>query len=151
MAAMVRRRQRGSTLVETAVVLLLFFTLVFAIIEFGTAYNEYHAITNAAREGARYSVAPCSYNDAMCGTSATGQLVDKHAVENIVKSYLLSANIDPTGTNVNVSVQQGETATVNGVQVNYTHVHVEARYSFFFLPFEPVTLKSDAVMRNENN
>lgn len=148
---MMKRQQRGSTLVETAVVLLLFFTLVFAIIEFGRAYNEYHAITNAAREGARYSVAPCSYNVAMCGTSATGQLVDKHAVENIVKSYLLSANIDPAGANMNVNVQQVETATLNGVQVNYTHVHVEASYSFFFLPFRPVLMKSDAVMRNENN
>ena len=131
--------------------ILLYFTLVFGVLEFGRAYNEYHVITNAAREAARYSVAPCSYNVAMCGMAASGQMMDKRAVENVVKSYLLSANIDPAGTNVAVNVQQTETAALNGVQVNYTHVHVEAPYSFFFLPFEPVTLKTDAVMRNENN
>jgi hypothetical protein len=37
------------------------------------------------------------------------------------------------------------------VKLGYTRVHVEAPYSFFFLPFNPVTLKTDAVMRNENN
>ena len=146
-----RRSQRGSTLVETAVVMLLFLTFVFATIEFGRAYNMYHAITNAARAGARYSVAPCSYNVAACGLANPGQLLDKTAVESVVKQHLAEANIDPTSANVIVNVQQGENVSVNSVQLGYTRVHVEAPYSFFFLPFDTVTLKTDAVMRNENN
>jgi Flp pilus assembly protein TadG len=145
------RSQRGTTLVETAVVITLFFTLVFATIEFGCAYNMYHAITNAARAGARYSVAPCSYDPSSCNTVAPGQMVDEASVENVVKQWLVSANIDPSSPNVVISVQQSETVTVNNVKLGYTRVHVEAPYSFFFLPFNPVTLKTDAVMRNENN
>lgn len=148
---MKRRRQLGATLLETAVVILLFFTLVFAIIEFGRAYNMYHAITNAARAGARYSVAPCSYSVVSCGSATPGQMVDKSAVEAVVKQWLTSANIDPAGTGVVVSVLQGETQNVNAVQQSYTRVHVEAPYSFFFLPVDTVTLKTDAVMRNEIN
>lgn len=145
------RSQRGSTLVETAVVIVLFFTLVFATIEFGCAYNMYHSITNAARAGARYSVAPCSYEPASCNTVLPGQMVDEKAVEKVVTQWLAAANIDSSSSNVVITVQQGQTVTVNNVKLSYTHVHVEAPYSFFFLPFGPVTLKSDAVMRNENN
>jgi hypothetical protein len=78
-------------------------------------------------------------------------MMDKADVESLVKQRLASANIDPSGNNVVVSVQQGETENVNSVQLSYTHVHVEAPYSFFFLPFDAVQLKSDAVMRNETN
>jgi Flp pilus assembly protein TadG len=147
---MKRRTQRGVTLVESAVVILLFFTFVFATIEFGRAYNMYHAITDAARAGARYSVAPCTYNGT-CGNATAGQALDQSAVVAVVKQSLSSANIDPSGTNVVVTVQQSASVNVNNVQLGYTHVHVEAPYSFFFLPFSPVTLKSDAVMRNETN
>lgn len=146
-----KRRQLGATLVETAVVILLFFTLVFAVIEFGRAYNIYHAITNAAREGARYAVAPCSATADGCGKAKPGEMMDKADVEALVKQWLASANIDPTGNSVVVNVQQGETANVNRVQLSYTRVHVEAPYSFFFLPFDKVQLKTDAVMRNETN
>jgi Flp pilus assembly protein TadG len=145
--------QRGVTLVETAVVILLFFSLVFATLEFGRAYNMYHAITNAARAGARYAIAPCSFtaNNGFCGSAKAGAPMDKNAVEGVVKQWLTSANIDPTGPSVVVSVQQGESVNLNNVQLSYTHVHVEAPYSFFFLPFSSVTLKTDAVMRNEIN
>jgi len=146
-----KRRQLGATLVETAVVILLFFTLVFAVIEFGRAYNIYHAITNAAREGARYAVAPCASTVAACGNAKPGEMMDKADVESLVKKWLASANIDPSSNNVVVSVQQGETENVNSVQLSYTRVHVEAPYSFFFLPFDTVQLKTDAVMRNETN
>src|ERR1700745_1811132 len=117
-----KRQQLGSTLVETAIVILLFFSLVFATIEFGRAYNIYHTITNAARAGARFSVAPCSQTGSNCGAANPGQMMDKTAVEGVVKDWLASANIDPTGTNVVVTVDQGEALNVNRVQLSFTHV-----------------------------
>jgi hypothetical protein len=147
---MKKRQQLGVTLVETAVVILLFFTLVFATIEFGRAYNIYHTITNAAREAARYAIAPCSATVPACGTTPPGQLMDKADVESLVKDWLASANIDPGGNSVVVDVEQ-ETENMNNVRLSYTHVHVEAPYSFLFLPFDKVQLKTDAVMRNETN
>ncbi|NLG50922.1 MAG: pilus assembly protein [Chloroflexi bacterium] len=52
------RGERGATLVEYALVLLVFLTLVFGIMEFGRVIFLYSALTNAAREGARYGIVP---------------------------------------------------------------------------------------------
>jgi len=69
-----RRRnsgQRGSTLVEYALTLVISFVLLFAIIDFGRALYSYHFVNYAAREAARFAsmrganscggtVSPCS-------------------------------------------------------------------------------------------
>lgn len=47
------RSERGQTMTEFAIVLPIFVTLVFAIIQFGIAWNNYVALTDAARAGAR--------------------------------------------------------------------------------------------------
>jgi hypothetical protein len=48
------RRERGQSLVETAVVLPILLLLVAAIVDFGRAFDAYIVLTNAAREGARF-------------------------------------------------------------------------------------------------
>jgi Flp pilus assembly protein TadG len=54
-----KRRERGQSLVETAVVLPILLLLLAAIIDFGRAFDAYIILTNAAREGARFgSVKP---------------------------------------------------------------------------------------------
>lgn len=50
--------EHGTTLLEAALVLPLFFLLVLAITGFGLAYSSYQSLVTAAREGARYGVAP---------------------------------------------------------------------------------------------
>lgn len=49
-------KERGATVFEFALILPLFITLVFGIIEFGHAFYLQHAITTASREGARHVV-----------------------------------------------------------------------------------------------
>ena len=51
-----RNRRKGATLVETAVVLPIFFTLIFAVIEFGHCFMTIHAMNSAARRAARIGV-----------------------------------------------------------------------------------------------
>lgn len=51
-----RRRSRGQSLVEFALVLPLFLLLVMAIMDLGLAVFSYNSITNAAREGARLAI-----------------------------------------------------------------------------------------------
>ncbi len=46
-------QNRGAAAVEMALVLPLLLMLIFGIFAFGQAYNNYLAITHAAREGAR--------------------------------------------------------------------------------------------------
>lgn len=47
------KNERGTTSLELAIILPVLILILFAIFEFGVAYNNYLAITHAAREGAR--------------------------------------------------------------------------------------------------
>ena len=58
------RDESGATLVEAALVLPVFFLLLLGIFEFGLIFSAYHSMLGAAREGARYAVAPDPFNAA---------------------------------------------------------------------------------------
>jgi Flp pilus assembly protein TadG len=45
--------ERGQTMTEFALILPIFITLLFAIIQFGISFNNYVTLTDAARAGAR--------------------------------------------------------------------------------------------------
>jgi len=49
------RSERGANLVEMAVVIMLLLIIVAGIMDIGGMYISYVAVTNAAREGARYA------------------------------------------------------------------------------------------------
>jgi Flp pilus assembly protein TadG len=75
--------EKGQTLVEFAMVTLLFLTLVFGIIEFGRALWTWNTIVQATRAGARYAAVEIpttddtqikkvvAYNDPNASTSST--------------------------------------------------------------------------------
>ena len=50
-----RQNERGTTVAEFAVVALLFFTIIFGIIEFGRLLYTHNALTDATRRGARFA------------------------------------------------------------------------------------------------
>jgi Flp pilus assembly pilin Flp len=52
---LIRRSERGASLIETALVLPLLLLLVGGIVDLGGAFNSYIMVTNASREGARYA------------------------------------------------------------------------------------------------
>lgn len=54
--------RRGAAVVEFALVVPLFFMLVFGIIEFGQGFMVSQLINSAAREGARVAITPGSTN-----------------------------------------------------------------------------------------
>src|SRR4051812_6554667 len=54
--------RRGAAMVETALVLPIFFMVVLGVIEFGRAMMVAQLLTNGAREGARLAVLPGSTN-----------------------------------------------------------------------------------------
>jgi hypothetical protein len=141
-------RSRGGTLLEAALTLLVFFIFLFAILEFGRAYNVYQTLTNAAREGARFAVAPCpALSTAAECTFGPGVVPDEPAVKSKVQVFLDSANV----TGANVTVEQHVAGTINGLPTEFTDVSVTAPYTFLFFPFGSINLRTQAVMRNENN
>ena len=58
-----KKGERGSTLVEFSIAGVVFLTAMFGVIEFGRALWVHNALTDAARQGARYAVLH-SVNDA---------------------------------------------------------------------------------------
>jgi Flp pilus assembly protein TadG len=50
-----QRNQEGQSLVEFALSSILFFTVVFGIVQFGLAVWQYNTVSNLAQEGARWA------------------------------------------------------------------------------------------------
>lgn len=51
-----RTAERGATMAEFAIIAVVFFMIIFGIIEFGRLFYTHNALTDAARRGARYAV-----------------------------------------------------------------------------------------------
>ena len=136
--------ERGGTLVEAAVTVMLLFLFILGILEFGRAFDIYQILTNAAREGARFAVAPCSFTATTC---TPGTLPTATAIQDRVNLFLASGNVQ----GATVTVDQSVATTVNGVPLVYTNVSVSAPYTFVFFPFGKKTMSAQAKMRNETN
>jgi Flp pilus assembly protein TadG len=145
----IRNNTRGATVLEMALVLPILFILLFAIMEFGRAYNIFTTVTNAAREGARFSVAPIATGFANAGNPPTVSQVKAD-----VQQFLHMDGIDVPDSNIDV-VQNcsGTTAcpiVYGETGLQYSQVTVTAPYRFIYFPaFGTINLRSQAVMRNE--
>src|SRR5207302_2001117 len=116
---------------------------------FGRAYNIFTTVTNAAREGARYSVAPIATGFANAGNSPTVAQV-KADVQQFLR---IDGIVIPDG-NIDVVQDCSGTAACPAVYgstgLQYSQVTVTAPYSFlYFSAFGTINLRSRAVMRNE--
>ncbi|HYG97968.1 MAG TPA: TadE family protein [Terriglobales bacterium] len=142
------RSECGATLVEAALTLIVFFVFLFGILEFGRAYNVYQTLTNAAREGARFAVAPCPALSSMAECPyGQGVVPTQAAIQAQVQAFLDGAHVKDAVINVSQNVA----GSINGAPTEFTNVSVTAPYSFLFFPFGTINLKTQAVMRNENN
>jgi len=89
--------ERGSQLVEAALVLPLFLALVVGVFWIGRAYNVYQSITRAAREGARFALAPS------CATCGNAFPTDTE-VTTVINNALSAASMDPTKVNPAINI-----------------------------------------------
>ena len=110
------RNERGSALVEFALVLPLVLMLAFGIITAGITYNHKIDLTHAAREGARYGATlpqlQCTGSPNPCGSSNWAQVVQSVVVERALGTV--------TAAQVCVSLVTGNPGTVlaSGFSVN---------------------------------
>jgi Flp pilus assembly protein TadG len=72
------RRQRGANTVEFGLSFLLFFFLMYGIMEFGRVVASYNMLSGATREGARYAVVH---------GSASGSTATATDIQNIVRRW----------------------------------------------------------------
>lgn len=124
---MVRHRQRGTTVVEFALVALVFFTVLFGLIDLSRLYFDMAALDEATRRGARVA-AVCPINDPTIAEVAVfanagetqSTLVPGLGTQHILIQYLtIDGDVvaDPSGAgygsirNVRVSIQNFQLQT----------------------------------------
>lgn len=128
--------QDGGATVEFAIVGLLFFTLIFAIIEFGLLMYDQQVITNAGREAARHGIV--ARPDGHKETSASIEQIARNSAENFLvsfgeKNFRVNSTFSSGG---NQCEKFGDELTVS----------VASDFSFLFLGFSPITLATRATM-----
>lgn len=135
--------EKGAELVEAAFVILLFVILMLGIFQFGRAYNIYQNITNAAREGARFAIAPLR--------GGTTNYPDPNTeVKPLINSFLQSVNLVPsvatvtitTNNNVDPSCPCASSGCACGTGVNIS-------YPFNIFQLGTITISTSATMRQE--
>jgi Flp pilus assembly protein TadG len=143
--AVKRRSDCGVALVEHALVLVLFLTVVFGIIDFGRGLYTYHFVSNAAREATRWA----SVRGNAC------KAADCPASPSDVQTYVSNVSgmgLDPaklTATTTYITPPNGIPGC-NGVPNPGCVVEVEVDYTynfiFPFLPTGPLLMKSTSQM-----
>jgi len=138
-----QRNQRGTALVEFALIIWLLVLLLVGVVDFGLVIREHQIMQNAAREGARFS-----------GMNSIAHAIDPTATTNAIKGvvvdYLAQEGITIPASNVSVSQTQvidfggGETAMGSKITVTYSHPLLVANG----WKFGPVTLGASAIFRN---
>ena len=133
--------ETGAVIVEAALTLLLFFTLLLGIMEGGRFLNVQQTLTNAAREGARVAVAPITQ---------TSTLASDGEIETEVRRFLDAARI----YGATITVERPLVIPSNGVPMQYTRVRVSVPYRVISLAMFSslsVNLAGEALMRNETS
>ncbi len=126
--------KRGSAAVEFAVILPIFLTMLFGMVEFGRVLSVQHVVNSAAREGARVASLP--------GT------------DNAIVTAAVQTELNNTGIPLDAitfippdvaQVSPNEPVTVT-VQVNYSSI---GWIQGFFPGFNGSVLQGTVVMRKE--
>jgi len=122
--------EKGSNVVEFAIILPILIMLILGIVEFGIAYNNYIALTHAAREGARLAAVGLHEEDPAAFEQAVIESAPSVNIANIDVDY-------PGGTEIGDPVR----------------VTVEGEIFFIDIPFAgrwgPIELKGQATLRKE--
>jgi Flp pilus assembly protein TadG len=144
--AVLRRRERGSSLVEQAIVLILFLTVMFAIIDFGRALYTYHFVSNAAREASRWASVR-GFTTSLPGGAANTPSVQTY-VSNVSGMGLDPTKITATATFLTPPNNDPACRAHNNNPGCVVQVQVTYSYKFFFpfLPTSPITMQSTSQM-----
>ena len=95
------KSEKGASAVEFALILPILIILVFGIVQFGIAYNNYIAITHAAREGARLAAVNM---DEILGIEEFENRIKESAPSVSIESITLSGQDGDIGDSVAVTV-----------------------------------------------
>ncbi|TMK32482.1 MAG: pilus assembly protein [Actinobacteria bacterium] len=108
-------REQGQTMTEFAIVLPILVVLLFGIIQFGIAFNNYVTVTDAARAGAR--MAAVSRNSSDPVGACTNQVRSSASDLDQSKLIVSCSSAWTAGSDVTVDVQYPYSIDLFGVVV----------------------------------
>src|SRR5216683_7476515 len=115
------RRQRGQSLLETAMMMIVIFTLVFWVIELGYFTYTYAILADAANEGVRHSI-----------VTSGG---DVAGTQTVVKNFVATSPQNVSSSiSTSVTFPDGSAAPPNRVRVAVTYTYIPALPQFITAP-----------------
>jgi len=143
------RNERGVELLEAALVFPALLALLIGVFWLGRAYNVYQTITRAAREGARFALAPS------CGTcSPANTFPTDPEVTTVINNALSASSLNPAGA-TNLQIQRIQPLNsdpppnqVFGVIVSFGYP-MQLRIPFTPLNATTITITTKVQMRQE--
>ncbi|HEX5430640.1 MAG TPA: TadE/TadG family type IV pilus assembly protein [Bryobacteraceae bacterium] len=108
-----RRGQRGAAILELALGFLVFFIVLYSIMEFGRVIVSYNILAGAAREGARYAIVHGSASGSAASASDIQTLVREWAIGLDANSIAVTTTPDPSSASPGstISVKASYTLT----------------------------------------
>jgi Flp pilus assembly protein TadG len=148
-SAACRRGERGQSIVETTLCMIILLTMLFGIIQAGLAVYSYHFIAEAAREGARYAIvrgSACTSFVTACPATATD-------IQNYVKG-LGFPGIDTRASAMTVTATCGALGSLaacsssNDSPGNLVHVAITYKFPLAvpFVPAQTITMNTASQM-----
>ena len=130
-----KKKQRGATAVELAIILPVMLLFIFGIIEFSLLLYNKNIINHAAREGARIGVAYNPYR------------VDDTDIKDAVNEYIASKLISFSNNEAIINDNNDITICPNtSGSGNKLIVPVEYSYTFLFLPVVSIPVGTEVEM-----
>ena len=142
MRTKLRRNERGTALLETAITIPIILLISVGIFEFGRAYQTWQVLTNAAREGARISVLADKTEADV--TSAVRGYLQAGGLPGYATAGIVIERTVPLGTNTGSKITVNypfQFMVLNGVAKLVTTGSTAGK---------PLTMQSVAIMRNES-
>ena len=110
----------GGSLLETALVIPMIFTVVFWVFELSWLMFTYAVLANAANEGVRYSI-----------VHSGG---DPGGVQTTVQTFAATSLHNMSGLSTSVTFPDGNASAPNRVRVTVTYTYVPALSAFISTP-----------------
>jgi len=114
------RRQRGQSLLETAIMMIIIFAVVFWVFEMGQLMYTYVVLADAANEGVRYAIVHS-------GADPTG-------TQTRVKNFAATSMHNIASISVTVSAPDTTYDPPNRVRVKVSYTYIPTLYIFSTAP-----------------
>lgn len=136
--------EKGTTTVETAIIIILLLIFIFGIIEFGLLLFDKQVLTNASREGARKGIVLGLSRSG--GDAAEYRTWSEYVADDYCADHLVTFGSGDLTILTDFNDLDGDDFPSRGDDLI---VSITYDYDFLFFPFPTVPLRADTIMKLE--